>query len=282
MFKNPVVLAVLYFLCAQLISACGSLASDSPTDLPYSLKRAIAVELANASAIHWEGKSGAVYVHSPSHDEWLREALTDELVSRRYAVSTDPSTERQIEVTVTNVRPDSVYVSLTLEDDHALDRMFHFERVDPSDVTFHIDQSNDALKGYLPVRREAQSPIHGRTTPPLAEEWGTASQETLIALPSVRQSPQKLASTHECGPIVLTQGSLKQNLKRILNACGWELVEWPQDHSKPNHEIDWLVPTTQSLDIASIEGLAKALRIAFDLEIDLNKTAKTLNIRLHK
>lgn len=282
MFKNRVVLAALYFVWTQLISACAFSASDSPTDLPYSLKRAIAVELANASAIHWEGKSGAVYVDSPSHDDWLREALTDELVSRRYAVSADPSTARQIEVAVTNVRPDSVYVSLNLDNDRALDRMFHFERVDPSDVAFHIDQSSDTLKGYFPVRQEVQSPISGRTTPPLAEVSGTASQETVIALPRVRQSPQKLASTLECGTVVLTQGSLKQNLKRILNACDWELVEWPQDRSKPNHELDWFVPTTQSLDIASIEGLAKALRIAFDLEINLNRASKTLSIRLRK
>ena len=280
MFKNPVVPASLYFACAQLISACAFSAADSLTDVPYSLKRAIAVELANASAIHWEGKKGAVYVHSPSHDDWLREALTDELVSRQYEVSADPNTERQIEVAVTNVRPDSVYVSVNLDNDRGLDRVFHFERVDPYDVALHIDQSSDALKGYFPVSREVQSPIRDRTTPPLAEVSGTASQETLIALPPVRRSPPKLANTLECGPAVLTQGSLKQNLKRILHACGWTLVAWPQDHSKPNHELDWLVPTTQSLEIASIEELAHALRVAFDLEIDLNQAANTVSIRL--
>ena len=255
---------------------------DSATDLPYSLKRTIAIELVNASAIHWEGKRGAVYVHSPSHDDWLREALTDELVSRQYAVSADPRTARQIEVAVTNVRPDSVYVSLMLDNDHALDRMFHFERVDPSDVAFHIDRSSDALKGYFPVHREVQSQVPDRSTPPLAAVADIASQKTLIAQPAVRRSPQTHANKLACGPVALTQGSLKQNLKRILNTCGWELVEWPQDHSKPNHELDWLVPMSQTLEITSIEVLAHALTVAFDFEIDLDHEAKTLSIRLHK
>ena len=87
------------------------------------------------------------------------------------------------------------------------------------------------------------------------------------------------AFSTECSTALLQKGSLKQNLVRILQACGWRLVRWPADPKRPNHELDWLVPETQTLAFESLGDLVKALHVAFDLDIELDHSSKTVRIQ---
>ena len=276
MFKTSVVSVTFYFACALLITACGFSVPDAQTDLPVALKQAIAHELANASTRHWQDETGAVYVHSTPRSDWVREALTNELATRHYIVSGDPNEERQIEVATTNVGPDSVYVSLKIDKVRTLDRLFHFERSQPSDAARHRDLTNDDRDHSLPARQEVEAPVRQRTEPPRAPVEVTEAPQ----VSSFQTSNPDPVAVLKCGPAVLHQGSFKQSLQRILDTCGWHLAEWPGDPAKPNHELDWLVPTTQSLEFTSIEELVQALRVSFDLEIDLNRAAKTVRIQL--
>ena len=282
MFKTLVVSFAFFLMCAQLVAACSFTFSQTPTDVPSSATQTIAQEIANASSMHWQSDMGMVYVHESSDNDWLREALKNEFAKRQYTISADPNGSRQLEIATTNLGADRVHVSLLLDDAYEIDRVFHFELVSPNDTIEVPYHATGELVDYSPVERAVHTIIPESTNPTLNPESETSHQRSEVAQTPPQASPGGFDKASACHSTYLTKGSFKQNLERILSLCGWQLVGWPRDPANPDHELDWVVSTKQPFDIASIEDLARSLRAAFDLDVELNHTAKTVSTQLVK
>ena len=280
MFKTSVVSLAIQFAFAQLITACGFSVPDSQTDLPLSHQRAIAQELVNVGTDHLEDVSGAIYLYSTSGNDWLQVALTNELVERRYRISDDPNSSRRLAIDATRVGTDSVHVSLAFDNDHVVRRLFQFDQPNDSDRAFHVDHLSDARTSYFPVRGNERAATKNTAKPDLSDMARTPIQPASLVHKQKVVARLNPPAKRGCLVPVLQQGSLKRSIERILTTCRWQLTAWPKDPTKPNHELDWLVPTTQRLELSSIEDLVEALRGAFDLDIELNHTAKTVRVQL--
>ena len=280
MFKNTVVLVAILFICPHLITACSVFAHEPLEDLAESADRAVAQELISASSSHLPDTSKPIHVALESSPDWLRNSVVRELIANQFTVASESSADHQLLVSATELGSNALHVSLALNNEQKIERIFRFE------PTNTLERPLDRFVSQV-------ESIHLDDEPkPLAtqvlEPASTASVEAVttasrppIQTPEVEASASPGAPTPTgCADTVLQQGSLKQNLVQILQACGWRLVGWPADPKKRNHELDWIVPSTQTLAFESLDGLLHELRLAFNLEIELDHAAKTVRVQL--
>lgn len=280
MFINPVVIGVCGFACLHLITACGIIAPLSLDDLPESSRQAIARELVAASSNHWPDPSQPIHVEAKSKSDWLRNSVIRELIANQFTVASESSADHQLLVSANELGSNALHVSLALNNEQKIERIFRFERtntlerpvkrLDPQVESIHLDDRPKPLAAQV-LEPTSKTSVEAVTTASLLP----------IQTPEAETSALSGAATPtRCTDTVLQQGSLKQNLVQILQACGWRLGGWPVDSKKSNHELDWIVPSTQTLAFESLDDLLHALRVAFKLEIELDHAAKTVRIQL--
>ena len=278
MFKTPVVLGACVLLYLHLIAACSVTDSQTPIDPSTSSKQSIARELIAASSTNWRDTTQPIYVGAGGDHDWLQKALVAELTAKQYLVTNNARAGRHLSVTSTDLGANGIHVSLTLEGNQSIERVFRFEPAyalePPIDTVSFLEKSASATS----VSNETEAPVN------VSNKTRSAEPEEVRVPRSANQPSSSPAATKRlisgmCTEVVLQQGSLKRNLIRILESCGWQLINWPADPNKPNHELDWLVPDTQKLAFGSLEGLLDALSNAFGLESKLNQDFKSVRVQ---
>ena len=273
MFKTPVVLCAVPFSCLHLIVACSVLAPPPLDHFAATSSRAIVQELFEASRDHFPDRSTPIFVQAESAPNWLRNALIDELITNQYPIANETINSRQLTVSATKFGTNALHITLSVDGHQTTERVFRFEHDEPVTRSNSIEDrfakvsttlESNAQKGALAVRQPIETLSMDRSVVPQPE-------------PSITdKAPDSVACTNA----VLQQGSLKKSLIQILQRCGWQLASWPVDPQKAGHEIDWLVPGTQTLSFKSLEELVRALRIAYDLKIEFNDLTRTVKVQL--
>lgn len=280
MFKTAVVFGACVLIYLHLITACSVTETQPRIELSASSRQSIARELITAISANSHDTTQPIYVRADGDHEWLQRALVAELNKKQYLLTTDAKGGRHLDVLPTDLGTNGIHVSLTLDGNRTIERVFRFEPThtfkSPIDsVSFHV------------VSATAESASHSSDTQAnVGNETQSAHAETLVGTPRMKNPPTNLAKVNEppdsmaCTDVVLYQGSLKRNVTRILKSCGWQLINWPADPNKPHHELDWLVPGTQVLAFASLDGLLDALSNTFDLDVELNHRFKSVRIQV--
>ncbi len=280
MFKYPVVLGAILLTCPHLITACSVFAHEPLEDLAESARRAVAQELVSASSSHLTGAPKPIHVAMESSPDWLRNGVVRELIANQFTVASESDSDHQLLVSAAELGANALHVSLALNNEQKIERIFRFEptntlerpvdRLDLQDESIHLDDEPKPFAAHV-LEPTSTAAVEAVTTASLLP----------IQTPEAEASALPGASTPSgCTDTELQQGSLKQNLVQIFQACGWRLGSWPVDPKKPNHELDWIVPSTQTLAFQSLDDLLHALRVAFDLEIELDQAAKTVRVQL--
>ena len=279
MFKTTVVLGAATFLLLHLTTACNYVATQPLDDLSNSARLTIANELVAASSAYWSDKNRPVYVRVEPAHHWLQNELRDAFAANQYRLTNGPIVNHNLVAVATELGSDALRVSLTIDDQHQVERLFRFEHTDQNEVSDSFAESDyKRLEAtHFPIERRGW----------VEREASLPTEQPNEASPSRQVSPSAFnTSTHDeasdsgaCTEAVIRKGSLKQNLVHIFQTCGWRLVDWPADPNRPNHELDWLVPSTQTLAFKSLGELFDALHIAFDLEIELNHSTRTVRIQ---
>ena len=280
MFRTPVVLGAILFTFPHLITACSVFAHEPLEDLAESAGRAVAQELVSASSNYLPDTSKPIHVELESSPDWLRNSVVRELIANQFTVASESNADHQLLVSATELGANALHVSLALNNEQKIERIFRFEhtntlerpvdRLDPKVESIHLVDEPKPLAAQV-LERTSTTSVEAVTTASLLP----------IQTPEPEASGLPKAPTPTgCADTVLQQGSLKHNLVQILQACGWRLGGWPVDLKKPNHELDWIVPSTQTLAFESLDGLLHELRLAFNLEIELDHAAKTVRVQL--
>ncbi|MCY4128840.1 MAG: hypothetical protein OXG15_06310 [Gammaproteobacteria bacterium] len=280
MFKTSVVLCAVLFTCLHLVTACSVLDPQSIHDIAESSKKTVAQELVAESSNHLANTTRPIYVQARSAPDWLRDALIDELTANQYFLAQDAVNARQLAAVATELGADALHVLLTVDDQQVLQRVFRFEPTVSHRVWNAHIESDDEPTNFAARFNETSAPVTELPMRELASvDYVPTPDSTVSSIPQP-STPNESSDSFECANAVLQQGSLKQSLIQILQSCGWRLALWPADPNKPKHELDWLVPSTQTLPFKSLEDLVQALRIAFDLDIKLNQNNKTVRVQL--
>ena len=278
MFKTPVVFGAVIFAFLHLITACSVTNTHTPAELSTSQRLSIARELITATSTSWYDTTEPIYVGADEDHDWLQKALIDELNAKQYLVANNARAGRHLAVTATGLGANGIHVKLSLDGNQSIERVFRFEPAyafkPPIDtVAFREVSATAAAASY-----ESDTRTNVRNKTQLAEP------EAVVAMPRAANQPANSPEaiepreSSECTDVVLQPGSLKRNLTRILESCGWRLSDWPADSSRPQHELDWIVPNTQILAFESLEGLLDALRSTFDLDIERHHGFKSVRI----
>ncbi len=279
MFKNTVVLGAILFTCPHLITACSVFAYEPLEDLAESASRAVAQELVSASSSHLRDTSKPIHVALESSPDWLRNSVIRELIANQFTVANESNAYHQLLISATELGSNALHVSLALNNEQKIDRIFQFEPTNTLERPFdRLDSPVESIQlddEPKPLAAQILEP----TSTTSVEAVTTASLLPIQTLEAAASALPGAPTPTGCTDTVLQQGSLKQNLVQILQACGWRLSDWPVDLKKPNHELDWIVPSTQALAFESLDDLLHALRVAFNLEIELDHAAKTVRVQ---
>ena len=280
MFKTSVVCGAVIFSCVHFATACSSVVSQSSAAPSESSRQAIVRELVATSSAYLPDRTAFLYIHLKTGEDWLRDALIDEFTAKQYLLSRELVADHHLSVLATRLGTDALHVSLKIDKHETVERVFQFE------PTIAPERRNSLLD--LRARRtlvessssESELPVHESIAERLSEPVHVVKSDVLqFAQPEV--SNVEVSSDFDaCPHLKLQRGSLKQNFNRILQACGWQLVSWPADPRTPGHELDWLIPDTQSLTLDSLEALIEALRTSFKLDIVLDRTFKSVRVQL--
>ena len=280
MFKTSVVLCPVLFACLHFVTACSVIDAQSIHELSESSRKSIAQELVAETANHLANTSSPIYVQARSAPDWLHDALIDELTANQYLLASDPVDAHRLVAVATELGADALHVALTVDDRQVLERVLRFEpSVNHRGWSTYIE-SDDERTNVADKFKETNTPLKAPPTHELVSFDDVPTPDSTVS--SVREPSIEESSpvTSECTNTELLRGSLKQSLMYILQKCGWRLASWPADPDQRKHELDWLVPSTQTLAFKSLEELVQALRIAFDLDINLNQSDKTLRVQL--
>ena len=279
MFKNTVVLGGAVFLLLHLTTACGYVAPQSRNDLPNSIRRSIANELVAASTPYWSNTKKPVHIQVVPDQHWLLAELHDVFTANEYQLVNEPVTNRSLVAVATEFGGNGLQVSITIDKEHTVERLFRFEHVDQREASnAFVESDHSRLEAmHVPIERKVWVESGPGSPPEKHSQASSLNVETPHTFNATTQNDASVSAA--CLETVLQKGSLKQNLIQILQACGWRLVEWPMDPDKPEHELDWLVPITQTLTFESLNELTHALRIAFDLEVELDGSTKSVRIQ---
>ena len=280
MFKTPVVLGTLLLSHLHLLTACSAYGSPTLDSLPITSQHTIAQELVEAITPRWFDAKKPISMRVKSGQDWLRDGLVAELTANQYSVAQKSIDSQELEVTATRLGSNALHVSLTSDGGHNVERVFRFQPIADSRAPSVIVGSDSHPSFVDSVPDENDVPVGPTTTPMAAKAVVTQPLDVAASHERERSVAADSPVTERCEVTEFQRGSLKQNLVESLTACGWRLVGWPADPDKPDHELDWLIPTTQELIFESVEELAQALRDAFDFEIEVNRTFKTVRILL--
>ena len=279
MFKTPVVLGACVLIYLHLITACSVTNTQTLAELSAASRQTIARELIAASSTNWRDTTQSIYVRVNGDHDWLRKALVAELNKKQYLLTNDAHAGRHLAVTSTDLGANGIHVSLTLEGNQSIERVFRFEPAYAFELPIDAVSFHEASAPATLVSNENDARISVSNKPRLA------APEEVPVTPLLADHPSNLPTASEpqdsiaCTDVVLQQGSLKRNVTRILESCGWRLSNWPADPNKSLHELDWLVPSTQLLAFESLEELLDALRSTFDLDIELHHGLKSVRIQ---
>jgi len=81
-----------------------------------------------------------------------------------------------------------------------------------------------------------------------------------------------------CGPVVLARGSLRANIERLVEECGYSMGRWPDEEG--SRTVDWIVRKAHTVTTeASVQGLLNLLRDTYGIESDLRQQTKTIHFR---
>ena len=279
MFKETVVLGAVLFTLLCPITACSHVTPHSTVGLSHSTTRTIAQELANVSSSFFPDRSKSIHLRVVSDQKWLEDALVEEFTAKQHLLADTTLADHSLTIVATELSADFLQVSLTIDGNRSVQRLFRFEpivahkdRITPSETDF--ERLKTAFVSIPSETRQSDS-----TTSQTLERESVLTPDS-GSRSNTATSPLAAATfSTECSTAILQKGSLKRNLVRILQACGWRLVSWPADPKRSNHELDWLVPDTQTLAFESLGDLVKALQLAFDLEIELDHSSKTVRIQ---
>ena len=280
MFKTSVVLCAVLLTCPHLVTACSVLDPQSIQELAESSRKTIAQELVAETANHLANTTNPIYVQARSAPDWLRDALMDALTANQYFLARDAVNARQLAAVATELGADALHVVLTVDDQQVLERVFRFEPTVSHRVWNTHIESDDEPTNFAARFNETSAPV---TELPMRELASVDYVPTPDSTVSSIQEPSIVEEStvrSKCTNAVLQRGSLKRSLMNILQWCGWRLASWPADPDRPNHELDWLVPSTQTLAFKSLDDLVQALHISFDLDIKLNQSNKTVRVQL--
>ena len=280
MFKNPVVLGTCVFVYLHLITACSVMNTQTLAELSTTSRQSIARELITAVSANSYDTTEPIYVRTDGEHDWLQKALVTELNTKQYLVTNEARAGRHLAVTSTDLGANGIHVKLSLDGHQSIERLFRFEPAYAFEPPIDAVSFHEASAPATSVSNENDARINGSNKPRLA------APEEVPVTPLSADHPSNLPTASEpqdsiaCTDVVLQQGSLKRNVTRILESCGWRLSNWPADPNKSLHELDWLVPSTQLLVFASLEELLDALRSTFDLDIELQHGLKSVRIQL--
>ena len=278
--QNPSCLGAILFTFPHLITACSVYAHEPLEDFAESAGRAVAQELVSASSNYLPDTSKPIHVELESSPDWLRNNVVRELIANQFTVASESSADHQLLVSANELGSNALHVSLALNNEQKIERIFRFERTNTLERPVNrLDPQAESIKLDDEPKPLATQVLEPTST--TSVETVTTASLLPIQTPEAETSALSGAATRtRCTDTVLQQGSLKQNLVQILQACGWRLGGWPVDPKKPTHELDWIVPSTQTLAFESLDDLLHALRVAFNLEIELDFVANTVRVQL--
>ncbi len=98
------------------------------------------------------------------------------------------------------------------------------------------------------------------------------------SMPPPAQKTSDLSTQPTCGPVVLERGSLRANIERLVEECGYSMGRWPDEEG--SRTVDWIVRKAHTVTTeASVQGLLNLLRDTYGIESDLRQQTKTIHFR---
>lgn len=280
MFKTSVVLCTVVFISLHLVTACSVLEPQSIHELAESSRKTIAQALVAEIADRLANSTSPIHVQASSAPDWLRNALIGELTANQYSLERDTVNARQLAAVATELGSDALHVAIVVDDQQVLERVFRFEPSVKGRASNALFEPDDERTNFAAKSLETSASVKELATRELASFDHVPTSDSSVSSIPERSIQSESSDSFECVNAVLQQGSLKQSLFRILQSCGWRLASWPADPEQPNHELDWLVPSTQTLAFTSLEELVQALRRALDLDIEINEPFRTVRVQL--
>ena len=292
-----------------MLAALGAVSCSSTGDqldwLTAEHQIIIAEDLAMALAAKHPPTQDEVFVA----DAPVRDRFESALREQGFAVSSDEEALR-ISGIAKRVPPNTWHIGLNLGDEVQLHRLYAIERdgveaksamsygvapkIDPRRLSRWLpgnrrvdeepkieSQASDWSLQRLP-RRPSQSederrlevasskPAMGESRPETiaVEESDPIDADLLDGI--VHAEPISTAS--RCGGSQLSDGSLRQSLERLLEACGVRVIEWPQSKERPGWVTDWLIdkPTAFTLGERTLSDLLDSLHASIGLRSRVN------------
>lgn len=237
-------------------------------------------ELVATSSAYLPDRAASLYIHLKTGEDWLRDALIDEFTAKQYLLSREPVADHHLSVLATRLGTDALHVSLKIDQHQPVERVFQFEPTIAPEGRNSLLDLRDRRTLVETSSNEGELRVHESIAARLSEPVQVVKSDVLQFAQREVSRVEVSSDFDACPHLKLQQGSLKQNFNRILQACGWQLVSWPSDPQTPGHELDWLIPSAQTLTLDSIEDLIEALRVSFELEIVLDRTFKSVRVQL--
>ena len=96
------------------------------------------------------------------------------------------------------------------------------------------------------------------------------------------QTPLTNSSLDDQCDARFTAGSLKQNIQRMLDSCGYHLAGWPLDPESPGQELDWVLDESDALRIANVSTRFRVVLagIASSLGLRLRIDGRAVSLEL--
>lgn len=278
MFKNTVVSISVGIATLLSVQAC-SLSEFSMRQEPSeALQLVIAKDLVNLLSRTQPAQSRTLFLDVDASEDWFYEAFSEVLRARGYSIAVNPSTATTLSVSMADLGANAYHIVLVLADGPRFERIYQIENSGQSLTHDEAGSANTPLTGVARRADVPPQPSHDPKTTVLRDQ-STAKTNVHESVPMELDSYLQPATFSPCVDSTLQPGSLKQNLKQIFQVCGWQIVSWPRDPKRVNHEIDWIVSTPTELESSSIEDLAATL-LGIGLVAELDYVTKTARISL--
>ena len=280
MNKVSVLVLISTGVFATVTSACSISLPVHDAAPSVATQQAFVRDLVNAVTVRLNPVKRPLYLHPMPKHEWLHDGVVRELRSRGFEVKTRLEGALALNGVVAQLGSGTLHVNLTIEPDIYIDRLYRFEPVMASAVRRAPKNSASVTSRPGEVYSDVKSSNFAREFVPRksVKSADPINLPTLAHLEPIQA--RNIGTRTLCEISEFQPGSLKQNLARILESCGWRQASWPADPANSDHELDWVVAQTRPLSMQSLEALVTALERTFKLKVDLDPTTKTARFEL--
>lgn len=291
MNKRTVIHGLVMVVSAVALSGCTVLHVVRQSHPPVPVQTAIGADVADALAKSWSRNPTAFFVQPLRDFPALHTTFIDGLRNEGIAVTNSVGDAANVDLAVVAPNPNTVHVNVAIDGVLVIDRMYRATRAVAANAHAYVrPQPKQNTIGSKSTQQPASSPsevnvaqterqpdIPTPATVPAPVEITHPRPDAISAqiAKSINISPPQQPTHVDCGAMSLRPGSLKRNVIRILQQCGWTLTGWPADPAHADHELDWVVPVPRSLEATTLEAFVALLERTFRFNVALDRKSHT-------